>query len=88
MGTTPICFYCGRPILGAAIYGFASEPYHAECASPPRAPEYATRPSGAGCRPARYVTEQEVREIVREEIALALAEPTDDTPRPRQIGEG
>lgn len=36
-GTTPVCFSCGRPILGYAVYGNSGEPYHYECTQPPKA---------------------------------------------------
>lgn len=34
-GTTPICAYCGRPVLGPHEMGHAGEVYHLECTAPP-----------------------------------------------------
>ena len=34
-GTTPICSFCGRPVLNDVRYGNAGEPYHRACTEPP-----------------------------------------------------
>lgn len=36
-GITMRCGYCGRPIVGPAVYGGQGEPYHVECAQSPKA---------------------------------------------------
>lgn len=37
-GVDPICKYCGRPILGGAVYGWEG-PYHSTCVNGPIAIE-------------------------------------------------
>ena len=37
-GITITCKFCGRPIIGAAIYGNVADPYHPECTHPPVTP--------------------------------------------------
>jgi hypothetical protein len=57
--TTPHCGYCGRPVIGPAIYagGLA---YHNECTRGPGAQQaYQAQP----------LTAEMVRQIVREELA-------------------
>jgi hypothetical protein len=66
--TTPVCGHCGRPVLGPAVWSGAV-PYHAECTMPPQTPRYAPMPAWPGCEPLVPMTEQRVREIVREELA-------------------
>ena len=34
-GITMQCKWCGRPIIGPAVYGGQAEPYHPACAQPP-----------------------------------------------------
>ena len=57
--TTPHCGYCGRPVIGAAIYagGLA---YNPECTRGPSAQQTYQLPP---------LTEEMVRKIVREELA-------------------
>ncbi len=33
--TTPVCAYCGRPVLTNVVYGCSGEPYHFACTQPP-----------------------------------------------------
>ena len=33
-GVTPNCQHCGRPVVGAAVYGNQGEPYHPACTQP------------------------------------------------------
>ena len=56
--TTPHCGYCGRPVIGSAIYagGLA---YHNECTRGPSAPTTYQAPQ---------LTAEMVRQIVREEL--------------------
>lgn len=35
-GITLRCAYCGRPVVGAAVYGGNAEPYHVECTQSPQ----------------------------------------------------
>jgi hypothetical protein len=35
------CKYCGRPIIGPAVYGNVADPYHPECTRPPMTPDAA-----------------------------------------------
>ena len=68
--TTPLCGYCGRPVIGLAVWD-AGRAYHAECTHGPGGPlRYAPMPQAPGCTPLRQLTEEDVREIVREELAL------------------
>jgi hypothetical protein len=57
--TTPHCGYCGRPVIGPAIYagGLA---YHSECTRGPGGPQIYQAPP---------LTAEMVRQIVREELA-------------------
>ena len=68
--TTPICGHCGRPVLIQAMW-HGGVPYHYECTRGPGAPlTYAPLPPDPeGCRPAKMLTEEDVRRIVREELA-------------------
>lgn len=43
-GTTPVCAYCGRPVLSLASYGNSGEVYHFECTRPPE-----TKVEARGC---------------------------------------
>lgn len=36
-GITQRCAYCGRPAIGAVVYGSQAEPYHLECTQSPKA---------------------------------------------------
>lgn len=54
-GTMPLCGHCGRPVVAGLHVSRYGYLYHLECTQPPRA-------SGV-------LTEQRVREIVREELA-------------------
>lgn len=66
-GVPPCCEGCGGPIVGASIWylGFA---YHVECAG--RAgTAYKRMPATPGCAPVNQLTENDVRRIVREELA-------------------
>ena len=68
-GTTPLCGYCGRPVIDYAVW-HAGVPYHGECTHGPSGPlRYAPMPVQPGCTPLRQLTEDDVRRIVREEIA-------------------
>ena len=60
--TIPICRHCGRPVLTHAVY-YGGMTCHAECT---RGPMPADRP---GCAPATQLTADDVRRIVREELA-------------------
>ena len=66
--TTPYCGYCGRPVIGHAVYcgGLA---YHTECTRGPGAQQYAPMPAMPGCTPVTPLTAEDVRRIVREELA-------------------
>lgn len=66
--TTPYCGYCGRPVIGHAVYcgGLA---YHPECTRGPGAQQYAPMPAMPGCTPVTPLTAEDVRRIVREELA-------------------
>lgn len=68
-GTTPICGYCGRPIVMTAMWS-GGTPYHYECTRGPSAsPTYAPMPPAKeGCKPVTMLTEKDVRRIVREEL--------------------
>lgn len=57
--TTPICGYCGRPVIGAAIY-HGGRAYHPECTRGPRAQPFQVP----------TLTAEMVRQIVREELEL------------------
>ena len=57
-GATPVCGYCGRPIIGLITWGYGVA-YHYECTRGPSAP----RTFGP-----LILTEDDVRRIVREEI--------------------
>ena len=76
--TTPQCGYCGRPVIGPAIYagGLA---YHNECTRGPSAQMTYQAPP---------LTAETVRQIVREELArmtpnagVTGAEPQAERPR-------
>ena len=68
-GTTPLCGYCGRPVIDFAVW-HAGVPYHGECTRGPREQlRYVPMPAQPGCTPLRQLTEDDVRRIVREEIA-------------------
>lgn len=69
-GTTPLCGYCGRPVIGMAVWG-AGRAYHAECTRGPNWHQtYAPTPLPHGqARVLQQLTEDDVRRIVREEIA-------------------
>ena len=68
MGTTPICAFCGRPVLGSAAWGYNAEPYHAECTHGPGGPlRYEPRPASLGASPVTVLTDADVRRIVQEE---------------------
>ena len=60
--TTPSCGYCGRPVIGSALYhgGLA---YHPECTRGPNAQQFQAHP----------LTVETVRQIVREELAHLTA---------------
>ena len=62
------CGYCGRPVIGHAVYcgGLA---YHTECTRGPGAQQYAPMPAMPGCTPVTPLTAEDVRRIVREELA-------------------
>ena len=65
-----LCKYCGRPVLGAMLWGMAG-PYHTECSRGPSAPNSCDRfPPSAW----------EVAELWRriEALERKLAEPTND----------
>lgn len=77
-GTTPLCGYCGRPVIDFAVW-HGGVPYHGECTHGPSGPlRYAQMPAQPGCTPIRQLTEDDVRRIVREEIAKT----------PNVLGEG
>jgi hypothetical protein len=57
--TAPLCGYCGRPVIGNALY-HGGRAYHPECARSPNAQQFQTQP----------LTAEIVRQIVREELAL------------------
>ena len=42
-GVTPNCQHCGRPVVGAAVYGNQGEPYHPSCTQPAPTQPMATR---------------------------------------------
>ena len=69
-GTTPLCGYCGRPVIGMAVWD-AGRAYHAECTRGPSWHQtYASIPSPHGqARALRQLSEDDVRRIVREEMA-------------------
>ncbi len=70
MGTTPICSFCGRPVLGHPVWGHSGEPYHRECTHGPSGPlRYEPRPPSLGAYPVTVLTESDVRRIVQEELA-------------------
>ena len=58
--TTPVCFFCGRPIIGSMVSGLGGETYHPECT-------YA--PSRQFQGQLTSLTEEDIRRIVREELA-------------------
>ncbi len=70
--TTPHCGYCGRPVIGPAIYagGLA---YHSECTRGPSAPT-----AYQGTYQAPPLTAEIVRQIVREELAHKRLATTED----------
>jgi len=56
-GINPVCFFCGRPIIGSVVPGiWGGEVYHPECVFAP------SRQTTAS------LTEEDVRKIVREEL--------------------
>lgn len=61
-GVVATCKHCGRPVLNAIFAGGWA--YHLECTQPPNAPVYTQAPAASAA---------EVRQIVREELARALA---------------
>lgn len=65
------CVHCGRPMAAAVASGGGM--YHEECLHGPgwQQPHYAPLPSNPGCAPLAPLTEDDVRRIVREEIARA-----------------
>lgn len=67
--TTPTCGYCGRPVIGAAIY-HGGRAYHVECTRGPGAQQFQAHP----------LTVETVRQIVREELAKATANKMNDAP--------
>ena len=68
--TTPLCGYCGRPVIGLAVWD-AGRAYHAECTHGPSGPmRYVPVPQAPGCVPLRQLTEEDVRKIIRDELAL------------------
>jgi hypothetical protein len=65
-----LCQHCGRPVGEVATW-IGGLPYHPECTHGPGylthyAPSPVDRP---GCRPTPMLTEDDVRRIVREELA-------------------
>jgi len=60
--TMPSCGYCGRPVVGFANFqgGVA---YHPECC---HGPDY-----GKNIYPAPVLTEERIRQIIREELSHA-----------------
>jgi len=71
-GTVATCQHCGRPIGGVATW-LGGLPYHPECT---HGPGYLTHyaplaPEHEGCKPSHQITENDVRRIVREELARA-----------------
>ena len=42
-GVTPNCQHCGRPVVGAAVYGNQGEPYHPACTQPATTQPLASR---------------------------------------------
>lgn len=65
--TTPICGHCLRPVVGPAVY-HGGAAYHPECTRGPM--HYAQMPADRpGCAPATQLTADDVRRIVREELA-------------------
>lgn len=67
-----VCQHCKRPIGGAATY-IGTWPYHYECTRGPGAPlTYASMDAAPGARPASPLTEEDVRRIVRDELAAEL----------------
>jgi len=60
-GINPVCFFCGRPIIGSVVPGiWGGEVYHPECVFAP------SRQTTAS------LTEEDVRKIVREELTHSL----------------
>ena len=63
--TMPLCGYCGRPAIGFVIYHFGIA-YHEECI---RSPDY-----GKQAYQIPPLSAEQVRQIVREELALLSSE--------------
>ena len=65
--TTPLCGHCGRPVITHAVY-YGGMAYHPECTRGQM--YYAHMPvDRPGCTPATQLTADDVRRIVREELA-------------------
>jgi hypothetical protein len=69
-----LCAHCGRIIDGQQRWWFSGAPYHAECVGPPPNPNgppiyYSPMQPRPGCQPLPQLTEEDVRRIVREELA-------------------
>lgn len=59
-GTTPICGYCGRPVLAHSVFSGGAF-FHLECTQSPNQTTYQPIPP----------TEDRIRQIIREELARA-----------------
>ena len=70
--TVATCQHCGAPIGGAATW-LGGLPYHPECTHGPGYPTHYAPLSleHEGCKPSHRITENDVRRIVREELARA-----------------
>lgn len=64
--TTPICGYCGRPVIGFGEY-HGGRAYHPECT---HGPDYAKRTYQA-----LPLSAEQVRQIVREELIKNTVQP-------------
>jgi hypothetical protein len=61
--TTPLCGHCGRPVIAGTVY-FGGNAYHYECTQ---------SPSGKQSFVPVQLSEEQIRHIVREEVARLSA---------------
>lgn len=67
-GTTPLCGYCGKPVIDAITW-HAGTPYHSECTHGPGYPTHYVMTRTPTPTWPSTLTEDDVRRIVREELA-------------------
>ena len=74
-------------MIGHAVYcgGLA---YHPECTRGPGAQQYAPMPAMPGCTPVTPLTAEDVRRIVREELAKLTPNVAIEGPEQAQLANG